>query len=73
MFLITGASDTDVLPSSTISFSKHRSVTDDNVHIKSYKYLSHSGAIRAMTFPFNLFSSVADDISKFAYDVRSRQ
>lgn len=65
MLLLTGAADLDVNPSGTLALARELQAYDGQQTTKVYDGLGHGQLIHAMSFPFDLSRSVADDVAQF--------
>ncbi|WP_457104983.1 alpha/beta hydrolase [Methylobacterium sp. P5_C11] len=65
MLLLTGAADLDVNPSGTLALARELQAYDGHQTTKVYDGLGHGQLIHAMSFPFDLSLSVADDVAQF--------
>lgn len=65
MLLATGAADLDVNPAGTLALDRALRGFDGKETVKIYPGLGHGQIVHAMSFPFNLRFSVADDVARF--------
>ncbi len=70
ILLMTGTSDTDVLPIGTATLAKRLRETPGAIETRHYVGLGHEDIVQALVFPFNRHVSVADDIEIFAKSLR---
>ncbi|XYD07986.1 alpha/beta hydrolase [Methylobacterium sp. NMS12] len=71
MLLATGAADLDVNPAGTLALDRELRGFDGRETMKIYPGLGHGQIVHAMSFPFSLRFSVADDVARFVKGARA--
>lgn len=67
LLLVAGTADRDVLPSSTSALADHVRGLGGRVESHIYAGLGHDQIVKALSFPFSLWSPVSSDVDRFLH------